>query len=76
MSQSKTERGKYVFTVKEYADGTPWIMLERSGQGLDVFGNGFIGLDLSEGTTLQQAKALAATLRRSVSTVHYTRFVQ
>lgn len=76
MTQSKTERGKYVFVVKEYGDGTPWIMLERSGQGLDVFGNGFIGIDLNEGTTLQEAEALATALRRSVRAVTYTRFLQ
>jgi len=75
MTQSKTERVRYVFAVKEFGDGTPWIMLERSGKGLEVLGNGFIGLELTEGTSLQEAEALAAMLRRSVSTVAYTNFL-
>jgi len=76
MTQSKTERAKYVFAVKEFSDGTPWIMLERSWNGLDVLGNGFIGLDLKDGTTLKQAEALAETLHRNVSAVSYTSFLQ
>jgi hypothetical protein len=75
MTQSKTERARYVFAVKEFADGTPWIVLERSGKGLDVLGNGFVGLELAESTSLQEAEALAATLRRSVSSVAYTNFL-
>ena len=76
MTQSKTERARYVFTVKEFGDGTPWIMLEGSGKGLEVLGDGFIGLDLKEGTTLKEAEALAATLRQSIATVAYTSFVK
>jgi hypothetical protein len=75
MTQSKTERARYVFAVKEFADGAPWIMLERSGTGLGVLGNGFVGLELTEGTSLQEAEALAATLRRSVSAVTFTSFL-
>jgi hypothetical protein len=76
MTQSRTERATYVFAVKERADATPWIMLECSGKGLDVLGNGFIGLDLKEGTTLQEAETLAATLRQNITTVPYTRFLR
>jgi hypothetical protein len=76
MTQAKTERARYVFAVKEFGDGTPWIMLERSGNGLDVLGNGFIGLELKDGTTLKQAEALAETLRRNVSAVSYTSFLK
>ncbi len=75
MRQSKTERARYVFAVKEFGDGVPWIMLERSGKGLDVLGNGFVGLELTEGTSLQEAEALAVSLRRSVSAVAYTKFL-
>lgn len=75
MTQSKTERASYVFSVKEFGDGAPWIMLERSGKGLEVVGNGFIGLELTKGTSLQEAEILAATLRRSVTAVAYTKFL-
>jgi hypothetical protein len=27
MTQSRTERARYVFAVKEFGDGTPWVML-------------------------------------------------
>jgi hypothetical protein len=74
MTQSKTERANYMFAVKEFGDGTPWIMLERSGKGLDVLGNGFIGFDLREGISLQEAENLADILRRNVSAVSYTSF--
>lgn len=76
MTQSKTERARYVFSVKEFGDGAPWIMLERSGTGLDVLGDGFVGLELTEGTSLQEAETLAATLRRSVSAVTFTSFLR
>ncbi len=75
MTQSKTEHARYVFVVKEFGDGVPWIMLERSGKGLEILGNGFIGLELTEGTSLQEAETLAATLRRRVSVVAYTNFL-
>jgi len=75
MTQSKTERATYVFAVKEFGDGEPWIMLERSGKGLDVLGNGFVGLELREGTSLKEAEALADTLRRNVSALAYTKFL-
>jgi hypothetical protein len=48
MTQSRTERASYIFAVKEFGDDAPWIMLERSGKGLEVVGNGFIGLELTE----------------------------
>jgi hypothetical protein len=75
MTQSKTERANYVFGVKEYGDGTPWIMLESSGKGLEVLGNGFVGFELREGTSLRDAEALADTLRRNVTTITYTSFL-
>lgn len=28
MTKSNTKRGQFVFTVKEFADGTPWITPE------------------------------------------------
>jgi len=75
MTQSKTERASYVFAVKEFGDGKPWIMLERSGKGLEVVGNGFVGLELREGITLEEAERLAEMLRESVSAVSYTSFL-
>jgi hypothetical protein len=75
MTQSKTERAGYAFAVKEFGDGTPWIMLERSREGLGVLGKGFLGLELKEGTSLQEAETLAAAMRQRVSAVSYTSFL-
>ena len=71
--QWKTARGEYVFTVKEFADGVPWIMLEQSGNGLDILDHGILGFDLKEGTSLQEAEVLAGLLRQSISGVSYTK---
>jgi hypothetical protein len=76
VTQSKTERARYVFAVKEFADGTPWIMLEQSGEGLDVIGDGFMGFDLKEGTSLKEAEKLAELLRQGITTVSYTSFTK
>jgi hypothetical protein len=75
MTQSKTERTRCVFAVKEFGDGTQWVMLERSGKGLEVLDSGFIGLELTWGTSLQEAEAIAATVRRSVSAFAYANFL-
>jgi hypothetical protein len=63
-----------MFAVKEFADGTPWIVLERRGHGLDIIGDGFIGFDLREGTSLQEAEKLAEFLRQNIRSVSYTSF--
>ncbi len=72
MVKSKTERAEYLFAVKEFSDGTPWIMLERRGEGLGVLGEGFLGFDLIEGTSLREAEKIAERLRQSVRSVSYT----
>jgi hypothetical protein len=36
MTDSNTDRAHYVFAVKEFGDGTPWIILERGGN-LPIF---------------------------------------
>jgi hypothetical protein len=74
LTGSKTERTQYDFTLKEFSDGTPWIMMEKIGPGLEVLRNGFVGFDLKAGTSLEEATHLAALLRRSISTVSYTSF--
>jgi hypothetical protein len=72
MDQSHTERGNYVFAVKEFGDGTPWIMLEPSGERLNVLGNGFLGFDLRHGVAIKDAERLAELLRQMVLSVSFT----
>jgi hypothetical protein len=74
MTKSETERVQYVFAVKEFGDGTPWIMLEPSGERLGVLGNGFLGFDLRNGTAIQDAEKLAERLRQMVLSVSFTSF--
>ena len=74
MVQSNTDRARYVFAVKEFGDGTPWIVLERSGKGLAVLGDGFMGFELKEGISLKDAEKLAELLRDGIATVSYTSF--
>jgi hypothetical protein len=75
MTESKTDRADYRFTVKEYGDGTPWIMFElRRAPDLPVLGDGFLGLDLRPGTSFEEAKRVASFLNDHVECVAATSF--
>jgi len=74
MTQATTEREEYQFTVKESGEGTPWIMLEPSHQSLKSLGNSFLGLDLNEGSTLQQAEEVARYLNQNIVSLAHTPF--
>jgi len=70
---AQTERTEYVFTVKEYGEGTPWIMLEGLRETLTCLGHGFLGLDLKKGTDLTKAREIAAYLNKHVAGIAYTK---
>lgn len=67
-----TERASYTFTVKEHGDGTPFIMLEPNYENLSILRQGFLSFDLPQGTTLEQARAIARQFDHSVMTTAYT----
>jgi hypothetical protein len=67
-----TDRADYKFTVKEYGDGTPWLMLEPMTGDLPVLGGGHLGLDLESGVTIQDAQEVARFLNERVRAVHFT----
>ena len=71
---SETERHPYSFEVREYGDGTPWIVLEPRGAKLAILGNGFLGFHLPKGTTAESAEEIAEFLRRYITEVSYTSF--
>lgn len=75
MSKATTEHADYLFAVKEHRDGSPFIMLEPRSGDLKVLGDGFLTLELAEGTSTQQARELADRLNGAVERVSYTRFV-
>ena len=72
-AKSSTERARYVFTLKEGADGEPWIALEPSGGNLEICDNGFLGLDLAPNTTYEEALEIEAFLNRHIQQVSFTR---
>jgi hypothetical protein len=75
MTKSDTKRGEFVFTIKEFADGTPWITAEpRDDKAVELFGEGFIGFDLPKGTDYTKAKAIARYLNENVKSLSLTNF--
>jgi hypothetical protein len=74
MTKSHTEHSNYRFVAKEFADGTPWLVLERQGKGLEVLGSGILGFELADGASLQDAELLASSLNQSISQVSFTSF--
>jgi hypothetical protein len=51
-----TSSGRYRFTVKETADGTPWLAAEPAGEKIEGL-YGLLGFKLEKGTTLEEASA-------------------
>jgi hypothetical protein len=66
-----TERGSYKFTVKETADGTPWIAAEPAGGTLASF-PGSLGFELRPGTSYDFAKTLAGYLNTHIVGITHT----
>jgi hypothetical protein len=58
--------------VKEYHDGTPWLVLEPQHAHLPILQRGFLGLDLAPGTSIEAAHALADKLDEMITDVTYT----
>lgn len=73
-SQARTERGEFSFTVKEFADGTPWIMAEPDRQMMPALKDAFIGFDLPDGTTFEQAHKVADFMNRNLPSMSMTIF--
>jgi hypothetical protein len=72
VSEVQTDRANYLFVVKEYDNGEPWIMMERRHHGLGIFRRGFLGFELEDGTSLKEAEKLAAALNAHIKSVSYT----
>ena len=61
-----TERAPYVPTVKEGADGRPFIVFEPAGGEIPFLRTADVILDLKPGTSIEQAGEIAAYLRRHI----------
>lgn len=69
-----TKRAEYKFTVKEFSDGTPWIMLEPMGKSIELPEDGFLGFDLPKGTDISRAGEIAKFMNANLSTLSLTSF--
>ena len=68
-----TKRAKFVFKTKESAGRVPIIVLEPLRESFDVLAGGFLGFDLPEGTTINQAEEIAAYLNEKIDSISYTK---
>lgn len=69
---STTERMAAAFTVKEFADGTPFIMAEPRSGGLQTLDGGFFAFDLPPGADEKKAREVAAYLNANVAGIAVT----
>jgi hypothetical protein len=67
-----TERARYIFEVKEYDGGQPWIIMNPLSGEVPPLTKGFIGFDLAQGTTYEKAREIADLLNREIIHVAYT----
>jgi hypothetical protein len=65
------ENVRVVFRVQEVSGGEPWIRVEPIDENLKVLGNGSLGFELPEGTTINTAEEIAAFLQENISSVSY-----
>jgi len=73
-SKARTERSRVGFSVKEFSDGTPWIMLDQSSKDMPSLNHAFIGFDLPEGTTLDKAQQISNFMNEHLRNVSMTIF--
>ncbi|MGB7926394.1 MAG: hypothetical protein WCF57_24345 [Pyrinomonadaceae bacterium] len=71
---AKTDVSPCTFTVKEFGDGTPWIMVELYKPGIPALENGHIGLRFRPGIMMTQAEEMARTLSDSFESISHTYF--
>lgn len=73
-SKARTERSRVGFSVKEFADGTPWIMLDQSPKDMPSLKDAFIGFDLPKGATLAKAQQISDFMNEHLMNVSVTIF--
>ena len=66
-----TERMRVTFTGKSFPKGEPWMYFEPTGENLKILRSGFLGFDLPEGTTHDEALRIVAYLNEHISGVSY-----
>jgi hypothetical protein len=81
VDRTETHRAGYKLTVKESANGRPWLMFEPLRAVVPILringkSEGFLGFEVSEGTTYVQAWEIARYLNEHVEQVTCTVFGQ
>ena len=71
---ARTETGRYRFTVKEDAEGQPFIAMDPSGAAIEAFGDALLSLGLKGGTSIAYAQQIAQVLNDSVTDLSATFF--
>jgi len=71
---ARTERGHFVFTVKEQNDGTPWILLEPWGGTVSAMEDAVVGFELAGNATRQSAEQIATFLNSNLGDLTFTMF--
>ena len=67
-----TQRAKFHFKSSRFPSDEYWIVLEAFHENLDILARGFLGFDLAEGVTANQAAEIAAYLNENIRAVSYT----
>jgi hypothetical protein len=67
-----TERARYLFAVKEYSGGATWVMFEPRKDDVTPLSRGFLGFDLVDGTSYEDAHKIADYLNEHIKEVTYT----
>jgi hypothetical protein len=73
-TNAKTDYSPCTFTVKEFGDGTPWIMCEVDKPGIPALDNGFIGFRFRERVSIERAQKVADTLHDQFEGISHTHF--
>jgi hypothetical protein len=74
-ANARTERGRFSFKVKEFADGTPFIFAEGPDHStMASLDDAFIAFDLDAGTTLEQAQRIADFMNKNLAGMSMTIF--
>jgi hypothetical protein len=73
-TKATTDFSTCTFTVKEFGDGTPFIMCEFDKPGIKALENGYIGFRFRERVTYEQAQKVVDMLRDQFEGISHTHF--
>ncbi len=74
MTRARSEHGEFKFTVKEFADGTPYLAAEPLQSKMTLLDEAQMFLQLQPGTDIEEAHKMAKYLNQHISTVGITVF--